>query len=279
MRMSTIIQTNFDKVFAVLKSKGSIKSVRQFAITMDIAPQSMDLIVKGKRNVTLDLVRKLTSRYDINANFLCLGEGPMFRSDDSAAETTDALDGNITYVPVSASAGYGDQFRDPVFVNDLPTFSLPDPKYRHGLHRCFDVDGDSMEPTLYTGEKVVSSHMEQQYWKTALRDGEVYVVIVQGDVLVKRIVNCIAESQQLELHSDNDFYPPRLVDIADVSEIWHVSVKISSFTASPTSHSQSLYEEIAAVRSELQALREGNTSINRHIERALRSNRQSTYSS
>lgn len=274
--MESIIYGHFEQVYIALKQAGKIKSVRQFAISLDIAPQSMDLIVKGKRNVTLDLVRKLASRYHVNANYLCLGEGPMFR-DPQESNDEGADCGRITYVPVSAAAGYGDQFRDPVYLQDLPTFSLPEAKYKHGVHRCFDVSGDSMEPTLYTGEKVVCSQMEQQYWKSSIRDGEVYVVILHGDVLVKRVINRIAESRTLHLHSDNDFYPARVVDISEVSEVWHVNVKISSFSSSPASQRDSLYDEIAQVRAELQSLREGNRSINRNIERVLKHDRSKSY--
>lgn len=274
--MQSVIYTHFERVYAALKDQGKIKSVRQFAISLDIAPQSMDLIVKGKRNVTLDLVRKLASRYQVNANYLCLGQGSMFIDQEDIIE--DVKDcGRITYVPVSAAAGYGDQFRDPVYLQELPTFSLPEAKYKHGVHRCFDVSGDSMEPTLYTGEKVVCSQMEQQYWRTSMRDGEVYVVIVQGDVLVKRVINRIVEDRTLHLHSDNDFYPPRVVDVTEVSEIWHVNVKISSFSSSPASQRDSLYDEIAQVRAELQSLREGNLSINRNIERVLKHERSKSY--
>lgn len=274
--MSSIVTERFAKVHQWLKEEGRIKSTRQFAISLDFAPQSMDLILKGKRDVTIELVRKAASRYGLDANYLFAGTGPMFV--DEKVEEVVPLEGKkITYVPVSAAAGYGDQFRDPIYVADLPTFSLPDPKFRHGLHRCFDVDGDSMEPTLYRSDRVVCSHMEQQYWTSSIRDQEVYVVITHGDVLVKRVVNRIAEARVLELHSDNSYYPPRVVDVSAISEVWHVSVKISPFMPSPGHQRNALYEEITDLKKTLNYLCEESKSVNKGIEHMVRLSRKATH--
>ena len=48
-------------------------------------------------------------------------------------------DERIVHVPVPAQAGYASELTDPTFIQDLPTFSLPDYKYKVGTHRSFDV--------------------------------------------------------------------------------------------------------------------------------------------
>ena len=51
---------------------------------------------------------------------------------------TDAHDDErIVHVPVPAQAGYASEMTDPAFIQDLPTFTLPDYKYKVGTHLLF----------------------------------------------------------------------------------------------------------------------------------------------
>lgn len=277
--MNSIVTKRFADVHRVLKAEQKIKSNRQFAISLDFAPQSMDLILKGKRDVTIELVRKLCSRYQVNTNYLFLGIGEMFLNEGQESALQAKEEDRIIYVPVSAKAGYGDQFNDPVYMEELPRFSLPDPKFKYGIHRCFDVEGDSMEPTLYRGDKVVCNQMEQQYWTNSIRDNFVYVVVTNGDVLVKRVVNKIREAGVIELFSDNCYYPPRIMQISEVKEVWHVEVKISPFMPSPNHQRNALHEEIQHLKDTLTYLCEESKSVNKGIEHMVKMSRKaSTYS-
>lgn len=252
--MNSIVTQHFAKAYTELKAIGRVKSVRQFAISLDHSPQSMDLILKAKRDVTVELMRKVVSRYQVNANYLCLGEGQMFATAVEDADEAEVETGNILYVPATAKAGYGDQFHDSSYLAEMPRFSLPDPRFKHGQFRCFAVEGDSMEPSLHASDQVVCSPVEQQYWASSLRDHMVYVVVVNGDILVKRVVNRIAESRTLELLSDNDFYQPRIVDVSEVREIWRVEVKINAFKQTPRRKEQILMQEIEEIKAKLEHL-------------------------
>ena len=53
-------------------------------------------------------------------------------------------DDRIVHVPVPAQAGYASEISNPTFIQDLPSFTLPDYKYKVGIHRSFDISGDSM---------------------------------------------------------------------------------------------------------------------------------------
>lgn len=51
-----------------------------------------------------------------------------------------------------AQAGYTGRFADPVYIHELPCYSLPDFKFKtDGTMRSFEVSGESMEPTLNQG--------------------------------------------------------------------------------------------------------------------------------
>ncbi len=238
--MSNIVTQRFIKCHDKLREDNRVRSSRQFALSLDYLPQSLSEILKGRRDVTIELLRKAVEKYKINPVYIYTGEGPMFMSEESdnsfrvlTIVTNSDEDERIVHVPVPAQAGYASDMSDPTFIQELPTFTLPDYKYKVGTHRAFDVAGDSMEPTMFEGDKVVCSYLEPTLWETAIKDNYVYVIVTRADVVVKRVVNRLKAEKQLKLFSDNAYYEPYTVNIGDIREIWYVRAKISPFLPSP----------------------------------------------
>ncbi len=253
---TSIVTQRFIKCHDTLKGDGTIRSSRQFAISLDYLPQSLSEILKGRRDVTIELLRKAVDQYKINPVYIYTGEGPMFMSEEDHKSfrvltivTNTQEDERIVHVPVPAQAGYAGEMADPAFVQDLPTFTLPDYKYKVGTHRSFDVSGDSMEPTLFEGDKVVCSYLEPTLWENSIKENYVYVIVTRGDVVVKRIIsNQLKEQKYLELHSDNSFYEPYRVSVGDIREIWYVRAKISPFLPSPANIQNMVQEEVKQLK-------------------------------
>ncbi|MEO1258830.1 MAG: S24 family peptidase [Bacteroidota bacterium] len=238
--MNSIVTQRFLKCLDKLKEDGKTRSSRQFALSLDYLPQSLSEIQKGRRDVTIELLRKAVEAYDMNPIYLFTGDSTMFMTNEetnSFRQLTIVTDGEdderIVHVPIPAQAGYAGEALDPEFVQTLPTYTLPDYKYKIGTHRSFDVSGDSMEPTLFEGDKVICSFLEPNLWDSTIKDNYVYVVVTRGDVLVKRLFNHLKEDKTLLLHSDNEFYEPYRISIEDVREVWYVRAKISPFLPSP----------------------------------------------
>ncbi len=251
MGAANIVTQRFIKCHNKLREENRVRSSRQFALSLDYLPQSLSEILKGRRDVTIELLRKAVAIYKINPLYIYTGEGPMFMTEEDHQSfrvltivTNTHDDERIVHVPVPAQAGYAGEMPNPTFIQDLPTFTLPDYKYKVGTHRSFDVAGDSMEPTLFEGDKVVCSFIEPTLWETSLKDNYVYVVVTRGDVVVKRVINRLKERKQVELHSDNSFYEPYNVNVGDIREIWYVRAKISPFLPSPQNLQNSLHEEL-----------------------------------
>ena len=263
--MNSIVTDRFIKCHDKLREEGKVRSSRQFALSLDYLPQSLSEILKGRRDVTIELLRKAVEEYNLNPLYIFTGEGTMFQTGNEGQDfrlltvvTDDSRDERIVHVPIPAQAGYAGEMLDPAFIEDLPTFSLPDYKYKVGTHRSFDVSGDSMEPTLFEGDKVVCSFLEPGLWETALKDNYVYVVVTRGDVVVKRVFNKIKEGRQLELRSDNDFYDTYTVPVGDVREVWYVRAKISPFLPSPNNIENYVRAEVKELK---QMLREQSKLI------------------
>jgi transcriptional regulator with XRE-family HTH domain len=139
--------------------------------------------------------------------------------------TVDSNDqDNILFVPVKARAGYLLGYGDPEFVETLPSFRLPG--LANGTYRMFEVEGLSMAPTLYPNDFVIGE------WTGGLADiqnNELYVVVHEGGVLVKRVVE---NGGGLLLRSDNQAnpvdYPDVQVAADDIRELWRARLKISA---------------------------------------------------
>jgi phage repressor protein C with HTH and peptisase S24 domain len=236
-----IVTQRFIKFHNRLRERKVVKSSRQFALDLDYLPQSLSEILKGRRDVTIELIRKTVDVFHLNPNYLFTGIGEMFMSSENNANVrvltvvADADEGErILHVPAQAQPGYASELSDNSFLKKLPSFSLPDYKYKVGVHRCFDVVGDTMEPTLMEGDKVVCSYLEPALWETALKDGYVYAIVTHDDVLVKRVFNELKNKKIIAAASDNSYYAPLEIQLNAIREIWYVRACICPFL--PSTH-------------------------------------------
>lgn len=278
--MNSAVTQRFIDCFTHLIQENKVRSARQFAISIDSLPQSLNEILKGRRDVTLEMLRKSIELYEMNPYYLFIGEGSLFSSGIAQASnpiltvvTNNQQEERIVHVPVPAQAGYGAQLTDPVFMKELPAFSLPDFHFKHGTFRSFDVQGDSMEPTLYEGDKVVCSFVDPDSWSSSVKDNYVYIVITSHEVVVKRIINEIKLNRSIKLISDNKYYQERCIPIDDVKEIWLLQMKISPFMPSPSNIRNALHEDVDGLKDQLRNQSELIQSLNKTIEKLLKHNR------
>jgi phage repressor protein C with HTH and peptisase S24 domain len=270
--MASKVSERFVKCIDQLKENNTIKSLRQMALALDYTPQNLNEIYNGKRDATIDLIKTAVEVYNINPNYLFTGQGPSFSEDvDNLISEKNQLD-KIVYVPMAAHAGYAEQYTDPLFVSDLINFSLPDYKFHHGTYRCFDVVGDSMEPSLYAGDKVVCSQVDMSYYKSAIRANHVYVLVLQDGIVVKRLTSA-QDSKSIKCVSDNDYYNPYDVSLEDIRQLWYVEVKISPFLPSPNNIRQAFHSEMDSMRQLINSQSQSIQMLNQTIEKLLKQNR------
>ncbi len=274
--MNSIITQRFIKCHDKLRENSKVRSSRQFALSLDYLPQSLSEILKGRRDVTIELLRKAVETYELNPIYLLSGDGTMFLTGEENSGfrlltiVTDGQDDErIVHVPIPAQAGYAGEVLDPEFVESLPTYTLPDYKYSIGTHRSFDVCGDSMEPTLFEGDKVICSFLESSLWEGTVKDNYVYVVVTRGDVLVKRVFNQLKEDKTIKLVSDNSFYMPNKTAIEDVREIWYVRAKLSPFLPSPNNIQNIVRAEVKELKQTIMDQGKLVENLNKTIEKLV----------
>ncbi len=275
--MCSIVTERFIQCLEKLKDRNDIKSIRQFALAVDYHPQNLNDIMKGKRDVTIELIKNAAETYKINPQYIFTGQGSMF-SDEAIVQQPSSVQPyksleKIVYVPTAAHAGYTEQFQDPVFLDDLVSFSLPDYKFQHGTYRCFDIMGDSMEPSLFAGDKVVCSLVDQNNFYSSVRNNLVYVIVMDGSIVVKRMLNKVRENGTMLLLSDNSYYQPYSVNVDEIREIWHVEVKISPYLPSPNNIRNAFHEEMDGMKKIIDQQSRSIQMLNQTVEKLLKQHR------
>lgn len=261
------VTQRFVKCHDALKEKGMIPSSRQFALALGVKPQNLNEILKGRRDATVDMLQGLIEVFSINPDYLFACSREMFLVEKAEEPQT-----SIEYVPYSAHAGGTDQFFEALNNDSLMTFSLPGYNPR-GKHRCFDVIGDSMEPTIYAADKLICSKVSADNHYAALKDNYVYVVITESEILVKRVENKLKAEGYLILKSDNSYYRPELIPGNHIREVWKVNMKLSHFMPDPKNVQNAFHQQIGQLKTTIETQKDSISTLNRSIEALLRKNR------
>ncbi len=226
-----LINRNFRKVFEELSVRKIIKGKSDIAKKLDTYNHIINNILKGDRNITVDQILKLSNQYDVSPDYMFGKSENMFLSDRSIPSFDHSdrewlNDGNISLIPLKAAAGYQIDLNNLASQEDVPRFSLPG---MSGDLFAFEIDGDSMMPTITNGDVIVCEKLSTG---ETLKDNHVYVII--SDVVVaKRIHQIKDDSGQLraiELISDNsEFYQPYQMELEEVRQILKVKCRLTSY--------------------------------------------------
>lgn len=256
--MSHIVTQRFIKCVNKLKENKTVRSDRQFALSVDYLPQSYSEIVRGRREVTLELLYTSIEKYKINPLYIYTGNGPLFMTEQTSSDlrvltvvTNTKESERIVWVPVMAQMNYAAEINNPSFIQTLATFSLPEQRFKGSTFRAFEMNGDSMNPTIKEGEKVIGGFVEPTAWSTAIQENFVYIVVLRSQIVIRRARLVQLDGiTGLELFCDNAFYPVKQVMFSEISELWFVQATIAPFGISAPPSKEN--EELRRMLEELQ---------------------------
>lgn len=193
----------------------------------------------NKSKIRASVLEKLAAAYKTTPEYIETGRHPVamavvpdehplgpLMSDKSNARFAAHFDKKemVYYrrLEVGARATFAESFMNDYDYKDLPLFPvirmIGDPD--EGL--VVDIDGDSMEPQLRSGMKVLVEELSNvDQWKDA-RPG-VYIVIFQHHFVIKRIKhNTLRATGKVLLESDNPEGGIEEVIIDDIHGMWRV---------------------------------------------------------
>ena len=235
--MNSKVTERFIACYEELKSTGQVRSARQFSMSLDFHPQSWNEILKGRRDVTLSLIERAVEVYHFNPMFLYTGEGSGVQKDTKGENlrvltvvTDSAGRENILHVPTKAQAGYTTEAAPLEAMNQLMTYSLPGMEHRFGTFRSFEIEGDSMVPTVKPSEIVICRYVAPDFWEKQVQDDQVFVVVSKDDLVIKRLKNRLSKNSAIHLHSDNPEFEPYLMQKCNIQELWLVEKVIRNFS-------------------------------------------------
>lgn len=133
----------------------------------------------------------------------------------------DTKEDGLIYVPIAAQAGYAKHFTSQIFISDLERLYIPGLPYKGDEYRYFEVEGDSMEPTIKAGMQVIGQRIPPEYWKD-LQDYYIHVIVTNSQVMIKRLMR-LNDGKRLVAISDNEeMYPQFDIQISTIKELWVV---------------------------------------------------------
>ncbi len=231
------VNVRFRKLFEEMRKHHLIKNKSDLGKKLNTYNHVINAILKGDRKLTVDQILKLTQQYGVSANYLFGLDDEMFVPGHPATQEVPTLSKdlmarggrqNIVLVPHRAVAGFslGSQEQD---YSEYPRFTIPG--YEGDQLFAFEIEGDSMLPTITSGDIVVAERLRKG---EVIKDNQVYIVVT--DSVVAKRIQLIKEGGQvtgMRLISDNSaVYKPYEVDVNEVRDILKVKLRLTNYAIS-----------------------------------------------
>lgn len=189
--------------------------------------------------VSIKILKPFIEAYpEVNVNYILTGCGPMFNQETKTDEVQEVKNDAkpisteiIIQVPLVnqyAYAGYLSGYQTDTYIDSLPTIPFIADHEMKGNYIAFEVKGDSMndgtEESYLEGDKLFCREIPQHLWvdsKLHIRKWD-FVIVHEEGILIKRIIDHDVQNHTITVHSLNDFYPDKVIDLADVRQIFNV---------------------------------------------------------
>ena len=252
--ISEISNKFFDRFANVLNY--SNLTTYAFEKKIGVSNATVSKILKKANLPSYDIIAKILINYpEIDGNWLITGSGEMLKKNHENQNFTvaniDPLEsGNIYLLDLRAAAGFGRLLVQPQESWQLPRFSLPTLP-RHKTYYCLQVQGESMEPTIWANDFVVCHRLDNP---ADLNSGYIHVIVMNdNDVLIKRVVSWRSEPEHYILRSDNISFRESRILRRDVFQLFRVDQKISN---NLPDNKERIQEHIDIIQMQVQTLME-----------------------
>ena len=229
------LNRRFAEVYYLLEERGEIvksnrlKSKTVFASNLGTKGHIIDHFLRSTRKITYEQVKRLCSIYGVNEAFMFQGIGKPFDKNklpDPEQKLAMALginfSPNILFTNVEAFASNTVSVD---LIEENERFAIPGIS---GDLIAFNINGASMAPTIHTGDMVICKPLETI---EEMQDDEVYAVVSNQSVWVKRVRRCFDRHQNcshLKLISDNyEEFDPFIIEIGEVRKLLKVTRRIT----------------------------------------------------
>lgn len=222
-------------------------SQTEFAKELDITRELVNKIESGKMKVskrTAERVRQFVEEHqsgDYSQDVNILGRATLSSRRSATPQPyylsrrdqkTEEHEFLVPLVPIKAQAGYVKGYEQVDFVDSLEKYSLPPGVNPTGaVWRYFEIDGDSMEPTLSAGDVVLATMVPHEDWND-IKDFCVYMIHTADQLLIKRLYRK-SETEWVMISDNEEAYPQVLLKVEQVKQLWQFRRQIRAKVPSP----------------------------------------------
>lgn len=172
---------------------------------LDMTPSYVSKVLSGKSSLSMSFIAKFKDYYGYKK------QGVEVKQQRNKTEL------NILHVPESVQAGIFKGNPKPIDLQEMIPYTIPDISFEAF---SFDVDGKSMEPTLYKGEKVIVSRESDTDIEDIVND-YIYVLDTTQGLFIKRIRKQ-PDKRHIWLVSDNSDFDDVDMALAEIRGIYKV---------------------------------------------------------
>ncbi len=232
----TELNQRFIQVYEELKKRGAIvknsreKSKTAFADQLGTKGHIIDKWLRGERKITYDQAKALCQNFGVSEAYMFQGKGIPFPHKKSLPAPEQKL-ADVLNIPFSPNILFTnvEAFSSNTVGVDLleenQRFHIPGV---FGDLVAFNINGNSMSPTIASGDMVICMPLENNQ---DLKDNEVYAVVANNSVWVKRVQRCYDRHGRwthVKLISDNhDEFDPFLVELGEVRKLLKVKRRLT----------------------------------------------------
>jgi phage repressor protein C with HTH and peptisase S24 domain len=138
----------------------------------------------------------------------------------------------VSLVAIKAQAGYIKGYEQVDYMDSLEKYSLPPGINPTGaVWRYFEIDGDSMEPTLGAGDVVLATMVPMEDWND-IKNFSVYIILTRDQLLIKRLYQK-SRTEWVMISDNEETYPQVLLPTEDVKQLWLFRRQIRSRIPQP----------------------------------------------
>lgn len=217
------ITIRFIEVFNWLKQEQKVRSARQFALGLSTYPQSLNDILKGRREATLQMIQKLTEVYNINSHYLLTGQGCIERTDVNGISTCPKV--SVTYLKAHEFCAYASAAdRKNLDDHEWSKWELPQELLGQNVDVAIQCNTDRVSSGVHQGDLLFLRKMPQSAWKSSISSKRIYLVRLVDNMHIIRVEKNDADGFYLQ-PDDRDL--PLFIPYEDIKEVWSAISKWS----------------------------------------------------
>ncbi len=251
--MNTMVTDRFIFCHDELKRLRKVRSSRQFALSLDYLPQSLSEILKGRRDVTLELLRKGVEKYEMNPVFLLTGKGSHFSQPEEWLSTKNSVDASansdvIYFVPQMLGKKYAEERRNSQFLASLECLKLPGAHLKGINLRAFEVQTENGYASFLPGDVLIAEKLDPASGVKAISNDKFYVVVTKNNILIHKIdLNSLSKGI-VNLYLGNKEEKITSIKLSDILEFWEVRLKVTKNIENENMTLNTLLSEIKDIR-------------------------------